>query len=117
LLVEDRPEVLVVFEKTLRAAGYLVSSATTGDAGFQRYKEEGPFDLVVTDIVMPGELQGPTMAQQIRKLDPKAKLIFLSGYAREATVHGNGLRPEDVRLMKPVSRASLLEAVEKSLRL
>lgn len=39
----------------------------------------------------------------------------MSGYSSEATVHGNGLRPEDIRLMKPVSREDLLSAIQKSL--
>jgi hypothetical protein len=39
----------------------------------------------------------------------------MSGYASEATVHGNGLRPEDIRLMKPVRKAELIDAVETAL--
>jgi two-component SAPR family response regulator len=43
------------------------------------------------------------------------RFIFLSGYASEATVHGNGLTAEDIRLMKPISRNALLDAVGKCL--
>jgi hypothetical protein len=39
----------------------------------------------------------------------------MSGYAAEATVHGNGLRPEDIRLMKPIMRSDLLAAISKAL--
>lgn len=115
LLVEDRKEVLVVFKKTLEMAGYQVVTATTGDQGYRLFVENEDFDLIVTDIVMPGDLQGPTMAKKIREIDPCAKFVFLSGYASEATVHGNGVRPEDIRLMKPVSRSMLLASVEKCL--
>ena len=115
MLVEDRKEVLVVFKKTLEMAGYQVVTATTGDQGYRLFVENEDFDLIVTDIVMPGDLQGPTMAKKIREIDPCAKFVFLSGYASEATVHGNGVRPEDIRLMKPVSRSMLLASVEKCL--
>lgn len=111
LLVEDRAEVLDVYRKTLSGAGYTVIVAMTGNEGLDQFKRSGPFDVVVTDIVMPGELQGPGMARAIRAIAPDTKFIFLSGYASEATVHGNGLRSEDIRLMKPVSRKNLLSAV------
>ena len=115
LLVEDRKEVLLVFKKTLEGAGYQVVTAATGDQGYQIFVKHQNFDLIVTDIVMPGDLQGPSMAKKIREIDPNARFVFLSGYATEATVHGNGLHPEDIRLMKPVSRSILLASVEKSL--
>lgn len=115
LLVEDRTEVLEIFRKTLIGAGYSVVTATTGDQGYALFVKHRNFDLIVSDIVMPGHLQGPTMAKKIREIDPSAKFVFLLGYASEATVHGNGLRPEDIRLMKPVSRAVLLATIEKCL--
>ncbi|MEO9895573.1 MAG: response regulator, partial [Paracoccaceae bacterium] len=68
-------------------------------------------DLLITDVVMPGTLQGPALAKEIRSINPDLPCIFLSGYASEATVHGNGLKPSDIRLMKPVSRDDLLNAV------
>ncbi len=115
LLVEDRVEVIMVLQKTLEGAGFEVVTAPNGDEGYATYIRNQNFDLVITDIVMPGELQGPSMAQKIRGITPRMKFIFLSGYASEATVHGNGLTADDIRLMKPVSRVDLLNAVEKVL--
>ncbi len=73
------------------------------------------FDLVLTDIVMPGELQGTTLSLRLRAIRRDLPVVFMSGYASEATVHGNGLRPDDVRLMKPVRRADLLATVAKAI--
>jgi signal transduction histidine kinase/CheY-like chemotaxis protein len=115
LLVEDREEVILVLQKTLEGAGYEVVPARNGDEGLTTFQKQNPFDLVITDIVMPGDLQGPSMARSIREIAPDMKFIFLSGYASEATVHGNGLRPDDIRLMKPISRNALLDAVRKCL--
>lgn len=79
------------------------------------FKSNGRFDLLLTDVVMPGKLQGPALAKAIRAIDPDIPCIFLSGYASEATVHGNGLKPSDIRLMKPASRSDLLSAISKAL--
>ena len=73
-------------------------------------------DLLLTDIVMPGTLQGTQLARALRDWVSDLPVVFMSGYASEATVHGNGLKPSDVRLMKPVSSLDLLSAVSKALR-
>ncbi len=115
LLAEDKPEVMAVLQKTLAAAGYDVTTAKTGDIAYRLFEADLGFDLVLTDIVMPGRLQGPDLAKECRLLRPATPFVFLSGYAPEETIHGNGLLPEDIRLMKPVSRSDLLHAVETCL--
>lgn len=112
LLVEDNLEVLAAIRATLSKLGYRVIEAISGDETFQNEPE---IDLLLTDIVMPGELQGTTLAKALRELRPDLPVVFMSGYAAEATVHGNGLRPEDSRLMKPVRREYLLRAVNRGL--
>ena len=115
LLVEDNAEVLKAIRATLLKTGYKVLSAISGDAAREVFEEEPGIDLLLTDIVMPGELQGTTLATALRELRPDLPVVFMSGYAREATVHGNGLRPQDIRLMKPVRREDLLRALDKAL--
>ncbi len=65
---------------------------------------------------MPGSLQGTGLSKALRAVKADLPVVFMSGYAAEATVHGNGLRPEDIRLMKPVKRSDLLGAVAKALK-
>ncbi|AML51886.1 hybrid sensor histidine kinase/response regulator [Falsihalocynthiibacter arcticus] len=115
LLAEDEIEVLLILKRILVNAGYSVTTAATGDKALEIFNADPRFDLLLTDIVMPGSLQGPALAKAIRLIDPNFPCIFLSGYASEATVHGNGLKPTDIRLMKPVSRQELLTAVSKTL--
>ena len=115
LLVEDNAEVLETIRTTLLKKGYRVLTAISGDAAREVFEEEPGIDLLLTDIVMPGELQGTTLATALRELRPDLPVVFMSGYAREATVHGNGLRPQDIRLMKPVRREDLLRALDKAL--
>ena len=111
LLAEDEPELRELITSVLRSAGYLVHPAETGDAALRIYEEVGPFDILLTDIVMPGEVMGPQLARLLREKQPGLRAVFMSGYPNEAKVHGNGLRPEDIRLTKPVAKAKLLEAL------
>lgn len=117
LVAEDQEDVMSILVHILESAGHEVVAALDGDSAMRLFAASRPIDLLLTDIVMPGHLQGPTLARALRKQDPILPVVFMSGYAREASMHGNGLRQEDIRLMKPVSRTMLLEAVEKSLHL
>ena len=114
LVVEDQLDLLSVMEKMLSVAGYDVVTAASGDEAYRIFESTPGVDLVVSDIVMPGELQGPGLAKKIRAVRPGMRFIFISGYASDSAVRGNCLLPGDIRLMKPVSRKELLDAVQKA---
>jgi CheY-like chemotaxis protein len=114
-VVEDETGVLDILKSILTKAGYDIQTAKSGDEAYTMFENDPNFDLLLTDIVMPGALQGTSLAKALRAKYPDLRVIFMSGYAREATVHGNGLRPEDIRLMKPVGRSDLMKAIEKAL--
>jgi CheY-like chemotaxis protein len=115
LLAEDDPDVLAVLVEILSRSGFDVRATGSGDEALAAFLSDPTFDLLVTDIVMPGDLQGTALARRLRGIRPDLPVVFMSGYANEATVHGNGLRPEDIRLMKPVRTADILAAVRKAL--
>ncbi len=117
LIVEDETAVRVILKGSLERAGYRVTEASSGDEAYAIFEANPEFDLLLTDIVMPGDLQGPGLARLLREKWSKLPVIFLSGYANEATFHSNNLRPEDIRLMKPVQRVDLLSAVSKAMEL
>jgi CheY-like chemotaxis protein len=110
LIAEDEEGVRKVLCQMLEEAGHQVLAASSGDAALKIFKAAEHLDLLITDVVMPGTLQGPALAKEIRRINPEFPCIFLSGYAAEATVHGNGLKASDIRLMKPVSRKDLIDA-------
>jgi two-component SAPR family response regulator len=60
---------------------------------------------------MPGSLQGPELAERARKLMPDLRVLFISGYPTEAAIHGNGVKPRDRHLIKPVSEKELIRNV------
>ena len=82
LLVEDEDPVRMVAERSLTRAGYSVVSARDGEEGLEKVEGGEGFDLVVTDVVMPG-MDGPAMVRAIRKLAPDMPVLFMSGYAEE----------------------------------
>jgi CheY-like chemotaxis protein len=113
LLVEDEAAVRKVMKARLQIEGYTVVEAENAAQAITAHAIEAPFDLILTDIVMPGMLQGTGLVKVLREIDPGLKAIFMSGYPNEAAIHGNGLRVEDIKLMKPVSRDDLLRALKK----
>lgn len=115
LLAEDEDEVLRILKRMLEDAGHHITTASAGDTALKVFNANRDFDLLVTDIVMPGHLQGPALAKAIREIQPDMPCVFLSGYASRATAQRNGLKPTDTQLMKPVKREDLLSAVSMAL--
>ena len=117
LLAEDEPQVMAVLRRILEKAGYAVSHAGSGDLALEIFARDPRHDLLLTDVVMPGRLQGPALAAELRALRPDLPVVFLTGYAAETALGHGGIREGDLRLMKPVSRAELLRAIERALGL
>ncbi|GAB4147586.1 MAG: PAS domain-containing sensor histidine kinase [Sphingomonadales bacterium] len=114
LLVEDEDPVRTFATRALGKKGYTVLEAASGEAALDLVRRhDGTIDLVVSDVVMPN-MDGPTLVQEIRKLMPTVKVIFISGYAqdgfRDQLADGSyGFLP------KPFSLSQLAEAVKGAL--
>jgi CheY-like chemotaxis protein len=78
LLVDDNRDGLLVRRTVLEELGYRVSIALNGEEGLRLF-ESADFDVVVTDYRMP-RMNGAELIQRIRKLDPHARIILLSGF-------------------------------------
>jgi CheY-like chemotaxis protein len=115
LLVEDEASVRKVIAARLRKEGFGVVDTEDSVHAIEAFHSGGPSDLILIDIVMPGSLQGPGLVKVLRQIDPHLRAIFMSGYPNEAAIHGNGLRVEDILLMKLVSRDDLNSAIFRSL--
>ena len=115
LVVEDDKMVLSILVKTLEKAGYRVTSAKTGDEALALFKADPRFDLLLTDIMMPGTLKGRALSRAVRETVPDLPVVFMSGYENEATDQINEPYSDDIRLTKPVSRVDMLTAIKTSL--
>jgi two-component system, cell cycle sensor histidine kinase and response regulator CckA len=116
LLAEDEPSVRMLASRVLRAQGYTVVEAENGDAALQlaRAWVGTPFDLLLTDVVMP-RMSGKTLAGFIQTLFPTSAVLFISGYTDNAIVHHGQLDPGIIFLQKPFSPAALTRKVREVL--
>jgi PAS domain S-box-containing protein len=87
LVVEDQPQVRTHVEKTLARLGYAVATAQDAAAALTMLKHGEAFDLLFTDIIMPGEMNGQELGEAALKLAPQIKILYTSGYPAAAFEH------------------------------
>ncbi len=112
LLVEDEAFVRNVTAEVLRSAGYRVLTAGNADEALGAYREyPGAVDLLLTDVILPGET-GLTLAARLRREDSALKVLFVTGYAAQL-----GLCESEHAecLAKPFSTGALLQKVKQML--
>lgn len=116
LVVEDSAEVLELAVEILGAAGYRVTTAESGEIALRIFEKAGPgtFDLLFTDLVMPGGINGLMLADKVRELDPEIGILLTTGYNEELVIAGPDRPHKDV-LGKPYRRSELLDRVRQSL--
>ena len=116
LVVEDEPEVLSLVLTILEDSGYRVSTAISGDDALKMIESGLVPELLLTDAVLPGKLNGAKLADEILKRIPSLKVLYMSGYTENAIVHGGRLDPGILLLQKPFRRADLLRKVKQALK-
>jgi signal transduction histidine kinase len=115
LVVEDESDVRSYLVETLEDLNYRVFEAANGEAALALFDAD-PFriDLLLTDIVMPG-LNGRELAEQLHHRQPGLRVLFMTGYSRDAIVHQGRLDPGVSLLQKPVTRALLATRIREIL--
>ena len=114
LLVEDEDTVRNVVARLLRKLGYHVSTAADAEEAIALFDEGSCFDLVVTDIVMPG-LSGIEMAAVLKERHPALPFLFISGYtSRELGTTPQA--PPEPFLPKPFTMQELAKEVTDALK-
>ncbi|MFK7882174.1 ATP-binding protein [Roseobacter sp.] len=81
LLVEDNDALRSVARKQLEYLGFSVDEAGEGGTAVEKLKHKGPFDLLLLDIVLPGGIDGVAVAKFAAQANPKAKILFCTGFA------------------------------------
>ncbi len=114
LLVEDETPVRTFAGRALRNKGYTVTEADCGESGLEVFKGEQSFDLIITDVIMPG-MNGPTMIEHIHKQHPDMKVIFISGYAEDIFMSSYGVERSFNFLAKPFTLKQLASKVKEVL--
>lgn len=111
LLVEDDAALRSILTRYLIDHDFIVQEADSGDAAITAIEDGLQPSLLLTDIVMPGAIQGPELAQKARGIIPDLRVLFMSGYPVEVSHHAYDVAPTDRQLIKPVSQDTLLSTV------
>lgn len=114
LLVEDEQAVREFAERVLLNQGYHVESAGNGDEALHKCNNHQEFDLLVTDVVMPG-MPGPELAERLHKRWPSLRILYLTGYVGNQFLPVTHLNRTSQCLQKPYSANQLAEAVRMML--
>ncbi|MEW5959878.1 MAG: ATP-binding protein, partial [Chloroflexota bacterium] len=112
LLVEDEEAVRTLARQVLELSGYTVLEARHGgEALLLCAQQPGPIHLLLTDVVMPGGLNGRELAERLKSLYPKLKVLYMSGYTDDAMVHHGVLEQGIHFLQKPFTPGALAQKV------
>jgi two-component system cell cycle sensor histidine kinase/response regulator CckA len=114
LVVEDEDMVRTVAERALARAGYQITTCADGEEGLAAIEKGEEFDLVVSDVVMPG-MDGPTMVRAIREKHPDMPILFMSGYAEEQLRRDIDI-PDMYFIAKPFSVPAITDKVASVMR-
>ncbi|MGE0210595.1 MAG: PAS domain S-box protein [Parvibaculaceae bacterium] len=115
LLVEDQEEVRSVAREFLLEFGYEVVEVGSAIEALQTLQSHDDFDLLFTDVIMPGGMNGFDLSQAAAQIRPSLKVIHASGYPRGAVVHQEEPRLRDNLISKPFQRDELRRVVEDTL--
>jgi CheY-like chemotaxis protein len=112
--VDDERRMRRLARRTLSELGYHVLEAESGAAAARLLEKDVSVDLLFTDVVMPGEIDGRTLGQWARQERPGLKVLLTSGFPQLADAEAEATPgTEPLRLLqKPYSKAQLQEAVE-----
>jgi CheY-like chemotaxis protein len=111
LVIEDEATIRLLVVEELAEAGYRVLSAEDAQSGMRLLQSDARIDLLLTDVGLPGGLNGRQVADAGRVSRPGLKVLFITGYAENATM-GNGLLEHGMQVItKPFDIAALARKV------
>jgi PAS domain S-box-containing protein len=115
LIVDDEVDLLDIADAYLAELGYTVIRAVDGASALAAVERAGEIDLMVTDIIMPGEMNGIELAEKVRQKCPEIRIIFTSGFPAEALAERSGKLEGGPLLHKPYLRAEFADMVRRSM--
>jgi PAS domain S-box-containing protein len=115
LVVEDDAMVRNFVVTQLQSLGYKTISASDGRAAMAIVEQGEAFDLLFTDVIMPGGMSGRALAEAVGRHRPNLKVLYTSGYTDSAVVHHGRLDEGLLLLTKPYRKPQLAEMVRQAL--
>jgi two-component system, NtrC family, sensor kinase len=115
LLVEDDEEVRKFATEVLREQGYTVHVASDGTSALRLLEIESSIVMLFTDVVLPGGMNGRQLADEAQRRKPELKVLYATGYTRNAIIHQGRLDAEVELLTKPFTAEQLARKVRQIL--
>jgi CheY-like chemotaxis protein len=115
LVVEDDPDVRTLAVALLSNLGYQIMEAATGPAALEQLGSAAQANLLLTDVVLPGGMNGRELATEVVRRVPGIQVLYMSGYTEDAIMHHGRLDADAKLLQKPFRRADLARAVRSVL--
>ena len=113
LIVDDEPGVRMLVADVLEGLGYRTIEAVDGIYGMRALRSHERIDLLVTDVGLPGGMNGRQLADAGLTLRPKLKVLFITGYAENAAIGSNYLAPNMAVMTKPFAMDALANRVKE----
>jgi PAS domain S-box-containing protein len=115
LVVENDPDVCTSVTVQLKSLGYKPMTAVNAQEALAIFDSGARFDLLFTDVIMPGKMNGRALAEEIAKRRSPLKVLFTSGYTENAIIHHGRLDPGVFLLPKPYRKSDLARMVRRAL--
>lgn len=112
LLVDDDPDLLEITYDLLTAYGFEVTKSSSADAALAILHDCADIDILLSDVVMPG-MSGLQLAYKARELNPRLRIILVSGYPNPAIDSGHGYLGDFEFLEKPYRVDDILKLTEE----
>ncbi|MCJ2043185.1 PAS domain S-box protein [Methylobacterium sp. J-078] len=113
LVIDDEPTVRMLVTEVLEDLGYTAIEAADGPAGLKVLRSNVRIDLLVTDVGLPGGMNGRQVADAARVARPSLKVLFITGYAENAVVGNGHLDPGMAVLTKPFVMEALASRIRE----
>ncbi|WP_282338479.1 ATP-binding protein [Pseudomonas sp. PS02288] len=116
LVIDDEPILRMLIVEILQEQGYCVLEAEDGPSGLAVIQSGAPIDLLITDVGLPGGLNGRQVADAARQQRPDLKVLFITGYAENAVIVSGQLDPGMQVLTKPFAMDAFVERISHFLK-
>jgi len=113
LVVDDEEPIRMLIAEVLEEAGYRVLAAADGPSGLKVLQSSAHIDLLITDVGLPGGINGRQVADAARTTRPSLKVLFVTGYAENAVIGNGHLEAGMAVITKPFAMASLASRVQE----
>jgi signal transduction histidine kinase/ActR/RegA family two-component response regulator len=115
LVVDDEEDILSLATESLEGWGYKVLTASDGATALAVLEANPKIDLLLTDVILPGPMDGRAVAEKARARHPGLKVVYMSGYTPNSILHGGALDPGVLHIGKPFRRSDLAQILQRAL--